>query len=134
MFQYLKYVGISVLLVVGVKPGHAQTWEITGNVIDAFTREPIALAYISTTGDAAYAFSDENGNFKLQISSAAKTIVAAADGYITTSISASHINNLTVHFELKTNAAQLSSEAIKEGERSVELYVKKMIDNREVLA
>lgn len=111
---------------------HAQTWQINGRITDALTREPISYAYVAATGDSAFAFTDNDGNFIINIGSGTKTLAASARGYVTVTIPVSGIKKLHVDFEMTSNASQLKKLANKEGERPVELYVKKIVDNRQV--
>jgi len=109
----------------------AQTWSISGKVIDALTREPVDYAYITAEGDATFALSDIDGNYTINITSAATAIVVLADGYTKLTIPVKNITNLKLNIELTANASVLATEARNEGERPVERLVEKIIENRE---
>lgn len=132
MIKYFNYFLLFLLLMFGPKTSKSQTWEITGQVIDVLTREPVSYAFITATNDTAIAFTDNNGYFLIRISASAKAIISSAKGYVTATIPVSSIKNMNLNFELSTSASQLKKEANKDGQRPVELYVKKIIDNRQV--
>ncbi len=54
-----------------------------------------------------------------------------ADGYVTAKIAVSSFKQLTVNFELTANAKMLAEKARTEGERPVDWYVKKIIENKD---
>lgn len=130
-FNRAKCIFILVLLFSGIKISSAQTWEINGKVIDMLTREPIRNTYITAVNDTAFAFSDNNGKFTINITSKATALKALADGYAAVTIPIRNIQKLTIIFELTNNALNIATQARKEGERPVDWYVQKMIDNKE---
>jgi hypothetical protein len=111
---------------------HAQSWNISGKVIDALTREPVDYAYVTAKGDSAYAVTNDDGIFTIQISKAATSISVLAEGYTKFTIPVKNIINLSLHIELTANASQLAKEARKEGERPVSRIVEKIIENRDM--
>ncbi|MEP7170468.1 MAG: DUF5686 family protein, partial [Bacteroidota bacterium] len=108
-----------------------QTWSISGKVVDALTHEPVDYAYITAEGDASFAITDADGNYTINISSAATAINVLADGYAKFTIAVKDIVKLKLNVELTANASQLATEALKNEERPVQRMVEKIIENRE---
>jgi hypothetical protein len=109
----------------------AQSWSISGKVIDALTRDPVDYAYVTATGDSAFAVTDAEGNYTIYISSSAKTVFVLADGYEKFTIAVKNITRMTLNVELTANASQVATEARKAGEKPVEYLVEKVIENRD---
>lgn len=130
MHLYIKYIFIFFLLTC-THITQAQTWEISGKVVDKLTREPVRYAYITATNDTASAFSDNDGNFTIYITPATTAIAALAERYIKVSIPVKNIKRFTILFELTASASQLATEALREGERPVDRYVEKIIENKD---
>ena len=109
----------------------AQSWQVTGRVIDILTREPVVNAYITAGNDTGFAFSDLNGNYSIRLTPRTTELTVLADGYIKATVPVRSIRNLIVLFELTASASQLAAKARKEGERPVDWYVQKIIDNKD---
>lgn len=110
----------------------AQTWEITGRVTDAFTKEPLQFVYISATGDTCFAFSDSKGRYKITVTSKSGELRAVNKGYLPVTIPIKSHNKLVINFEMNASAVKMASEAHSEGNRAVEDYVSKIYENRDI--
>ncbi len=114
----------------GLTAGLAQT-EIHGRVIDAFTREPVPYAYVSSSNDTAFAFSDDDGFFTITVNHRAHSLTAMHSGYLSETVSFRHIEDLFIQFELTASAEKMTGEADVSGMEAAESFIRKIFDNRQ---
>ncbi len=128
----LLFFGIVLLLLSIDNSVFPQTIQISGRVVDVFTREPVPYSYITAEDDTVFAFSDNYGNYKITVSYKTKSLTALHSGYNPETIQIKPANPLTVNFELTASAGVLKKEANIAGKRAAESFVRKIYDNREV--
>jgi TonB-dependent SusC/RagA subfamily outer membrane receptor len=75
-----------VLVLLGAGTARAQTRQITGTVLEAGTRAPIAAAQVFVKGTTIGTLTRENGSFTLQVPAAAATLMVRRIGYPKTEI------------------------------------------------
>ncbi|MCC6384302.1 MAG: DUF5686 family protein [Bacteroidia bacterium] len=108
-----------------------QVFEITGKVIDGFTREPVAYAFITAINDTAFTFADGEGLFRILVSTRVSSLNATAKGYIPASISIHQIKGFYIQFELTSSAGVMQQEANGSKHEIIEKFISRIFQNRE---
>ncbi len=104
--------------------------EVTGRVIDGFTKEPVPYAYIVTGNDTIFTFTDNNGFFVIRVDASARYIVAMHSGYLPDTLPVRQIKKLYVKFELTASAGKMTGEAQVAGTAAAESFIRKIFGNR----
>ncbi len=79
---------------------------ITGRVLDAQTGEPLIGANVQVKGTLEGTFTDERGNFTLNVPDDATILVISYIGYNNKEVGIQRENNLTIYLSQNTNALQ----------------------------
>ncbi|MDR6967041.1 hypothetical protein J2X31_001041 [Flavobacterium arsenatis] len=125
MNNFLKILLISIFF---VPYSYSQT--ITGKILDAETKEPLAFAnFIFNNNQKFYTSSDIDGRFSFSSSQELTTLTVTYIGYETQTVKLQKDKNITIY--LKASADNLDEVVIKPGENPANAIIRKVIANKE---
>lgn len=83
----------------------SQSVQVSGQITDAQTGEPVVGANVIVSGTTQGTITDQDGNYSLSVSSSDVSIKASYVGYQSQTQTSSGNENVTLHFALKPSAA-----------------------------
>ena len=98
-------------------------WTLSGKVIDAKTRKP--MAHVSVTDRQVGTVTNEAGEFVLKLSQAPKTVTFSCLGYKTQQLSAAALDGIRVEVRMEPSSVMLD-EIVVQGADAKELVLKAM--------
>lgn len=109
---------------------HSYSQNISGRILDAETKEPLAFAnFIFNNNQKFYTSSDIDGRFGFSSTQELSTLTVTYIGYETQIVKLQKDRNITIY--LKSSADALDEVVIKPGENPANAIIRKVIANKE---
>lgn len=109
---------------------HCYSQHISGKILDAETKEPLAFAnFIFNSNQKLYASSDIDGRFSFTSTQELSTLTVTYIGYETQTVRLQKDKNITIY--LKSSADALDEVVIKPGENPANAIIRKVIANKQ---
>lgn len=109
---------------------HSYSQHISGKILDAETKEPLAFAnFIFNNNQKFYTSSDIDGKFSFASTQEISTLTVTYIGYETQTVKLQKDRDITIY--LKSSADALDEVVIKPGENPANAIIRKVIANKE---
>lgn len=109
---------------------HSYSQHISGKILDAETKEPLAFAnFIFNNNQKFYTSSDIDGKFSFASTQEISTLTVTYIGYETQTVKLQKDRDITIY--LKSSADALDEVVIKPGENPANVIIRKVIANKE---
>ena len=110
---------------------YSQVTKVSGKVRDVLTNEPLPFASVIFKGTTIGASTDMSGNYSIEISKKADSILVQALGYISVTMPVQHGKTQVINFSLQLKQFELQAVEIVSGENPADIIIRNVIDNRD---